>query len=339
MAAAATFFLPSIHGIPTGGNIYNRRLITRLRDRMTVHVRIHGRDELSVSREEPGRVRIGIVDSLLLHEHERFEEWAREVAVDRLVLLVHYLHLADPEKDRGPEARRERQYLSLFDDFIGTSRYVRDRLSREEVSEANLWVVRPGLDAVFTSAVEWSTGDPFRILTVASYLPGKGLVEGVEAFEYLPAYPWIWEIVGADALDRDYSARLRRAVESSTHGERIDLVGPVPSDEIVSRYDAASIFFLPSLFETCSMVTMEAMSRGVPVVAFDVGGVPELIEDGVTGFLTERGAMHTAAGYIRALLDAPDRCERMGRAARRASERFETWEGVAERFWSLLAAK
>lgn len=337
MAYVATFFVPAIHEQPTGGNIYNRRVIERLRRRGSVDVCVYGTDDWrDFHAGSLNKRHTGLVDSLLLRDHDQFDHWARAVEVDRLVLLVHYLHLVDPSYDHGREAEREREYLDLFDGYVVTSWYVRERLIREGVPAADIRVLRPGLDSHFTEEVDRSSANERRILTVASFLPGKGLLEGVKTLEEVADFSWVWHVIGADELDREYSARLRRTVESSSVNDRINLVGPVESSEIVDRYDAAGLFFLPSSFETCSMVTMEAMSRGLPVVAYDVGGIRELVDDGVTGYLAERGAWHTAVGYLRALLEDDERRQRMGQAARKASSQFVTWKEVADRFEQLL---
>ena len=84
----------------------------------------------------------------------------------------------------------------------------------------------------------------------------------------------------------------------------------------------ADLITLPSLTEACSMVIIEAMAMGKPVVATRAGGNLELVDDGVTGLLVERAHDAVAEATVRILQDLPGR-DRMGAAARtRAEERF-----------------
>lgn len=83
----------------------------------------------------------------------------------------------------------------------------------------------------------------------------------------------------------------------------------------------SSVLVLPSATEGLPLVLVEAMSQGTPVVATRVGGVPELVEDGVSGLLVEPGRPDELARALRALLDEPGLRRRLGRAAIAASRR------------------
>jgi glycosyltransferase involved in cell wall biosynthesis len=88
---------------------------------------------------------------------------------------------------------------------------------------------------------------------------------------------------------------------------------------------------LPSIEENCPMVILEAMAAGVPVVASKVGGVPDLIEEGITGLLMQPGNPSSIASAIERLLANPGAAGEMaGRARARALAAFEP-RVVAER--------
>ena len=91
----------------------------------------------------------------------------------------------------------------------------------------------------------------------------------------------------------------------------------------------ADVFFLPSRQESFGLVALEAMSAGVPVVASNIGGLPEVVEDGVTGFLHDPDDEVALAASIEKLLGNDRLRERMGRAARRhAKARFDIDDAV-----------
>ena len=105
--------------------------------------------------------------------------------------------------------------------------------------------------------------------------------------------------------------------------EVVELVGAAEQLDVLAWWRRATVAVLTSESEGMPLSLMEAASCGVPAIATAVGGVPELIEDGVTGFLTSRGDADQLAATLERLLGDPDLARRLGAAARRrAEERF-----------------
>jgi glycosyltransferase involved in cell wall biosynthesis len=103
------------------------------------------------------------------------------------------------------------------------------------------------------------------------------------------------------------------------------------SAELMSLFEAADVFCLPTMADGSSIASLEAMATGLPVLVGAVGGIPELIEDGVTGFLLAPGDPADLADKLHAVLDnATLRC-RVGMAARRScEERFNVERQLGE---------
>jgi starch synthase len=107
--------------------------------------------------------------------------------------------------------------------------------------------------------------------------------------------------------------------------------------EIRQLLSAASVFVCPSVYEPLGIVNLEAMACGTAVVASDVGGIPEVIEDGVTGTLVHYDEHDTAAfqrglaAAVNAVLADPARAEAMGTAGRERAVREFAWSAAAER--------
>ena len=94
-----------------------------------------------------------------------------------------------------------------------------------------------------------------------------------------------------------------------------------PIEEILS---IADVFIMPSGSETFGLAALDAMACGVPVVATDIGGLPELIEDGDTGFLCPVNDIPCFVDRVRRLVEDSDLQATMGRSAREsASDRFD----------------
>lgn len=118
----------------------------------------------------------------------------------------------------------------------------------------------------------------------------------------------------------------------------------LPIPDIREILAAASVFVCPSVYEPLGIVNLEAMACGTAVVASDVGGIPEVVADGVTGTLVHYDAEQTAefeanlADAVNALVADPDRAsEYGGRGRLRCIEEF-SWAAVAERTLEIYRA-
>jgi glycosyltransferase involved in cell wall biosynthesis len=99
--------------------------------------------------------------------------------------------------------------------------------------------------------------------------------------------------------------------------------------DIPDLLHAADVFVFPSRWEGNPLSVMEAMAAGLPVIATAVGGVPELVEDGVSGILVPNEDRDALVAAMQRVVEQPDLRERMGRAARcRAVERFDIRQTV-----------
>src|SRR5919201_317243 len=134
--------------------------------------------------------------------------------------------------------------------------------------------------------------DPLEVLFVGRLSPEKGIEELVAATEGMNL------VVAGDGP-------LRHLVPGA--------LGFVPHDELGDLYDRAAVVVCPSYREGLPLCVLEAMAHGKPVVASAVGGIPELVEDGVTGFLVEPGDVDGLRGALQRLLDDPALRRRMGR--------------------------
>jgi glycosyltransferase involved in cell wall biosynthesis len=111
--------------------------------------------------------------------------------------------------------------------------------------------------------------------------------------------------------------------------DRLELPGAVGQDAIPAYFRDADIFSMPSFAEGVPTVLMEAMASGLPVVAPRIMGIPELVEDGVTGTLVTPADVDELAAALRRQIEDPDERRRMGAAGReRIVTTFEVGECV-----------
>lgn len=332
-----SFLVPSIHDRPTGGNIYNRRMEKELQDRGSTQIISWspGSDppeELDLPSEGPV-----LVDSLLVRHEPPLRALRDAHTGSSFVLLAHYLHCIDPTAQGSAAAEAERKGLPLFDGAITPSHYARWALIDIGVPPDRIAVVPPGLDAQYRAPLpERSSRDVPRLLTVASLLPGKGLHVLVDALSTLADTDWTWTLVGDDTLDPDFADAVADRLRASPIADRVTWTGPVPTEVMREQYDRADVFVLPSRFETCSMAMREAMARGLPVGAFDVGGLSENVGDAHAGVLVSPDAPRALADALRRLLANPAERTEMGQAARARSRVFPSWAEAADRLDAVL---
>jgi glycosyltransferase involved in cell wall biosynthesis len=176
----------------------------------------------------------------------------------------------------------------------------------------------------------WPAGDPAApvIGFVGRLVPRKGAMELVKAAPAIrAARPHVRVVIVGDDPYEDEDAAYATAVRASS---KVDHVGRVA--EAAGVLGQLDVLVLPSAQEPFGTVVAEAMAAGTPVVATRVDGLPELVQDGVTGRLVDPG--DTAALAV-AVLDVLEHRAEMGRAARAAAERFGA-DAYADRVEDLL---
>ena len=140
----------------------------------------------------------------------------------------------------------------------------------------------------------------------------KGLQQLIKALAPIQA-DWRLTVAG----DGPARSTCQRLAEQLGIAQRIDFVGWMPSSEMQALYQNCAFVVVPSLWpEPYGRVGPEAYVHGRPVVAFAVGGIPDWLEDGQTGYLAQPGDVAGLGSAIARLLEEPDDQERMGRTAR-----------------------
>ena len=183
-----------------------------------------------------------------------------------------------------------------------------------------------------------TAGRPALVGAAARLVPIKGIVYLVHAVAALRNRVGNVHLEVAGVGPEEEA--LRAAVSALGLTEHVTFLGwQRDMRPLYARWD---VFVQPSLDEGWSMATLEAMAAGLPVVGTSAGGLPELVEDGRTGYVVEPADVQALADRLCHLLLNPDRRHAMGEAGRtRARERFGVARmaaGVAGVYDQLLAA-
>jgi glycosyltransferase involved in cell wall biosynthesis len=178
-----------------------------------------------------------------------------------------------------------------------------------------------------------SAADPVIVLSVGRLVEKKGVDLLLRALALLPrALHWRLVHVGGGPLRRALEAQSR----SLGIAERVAWRGALSQEQVLAEYRAADVFALASRVardgdrDGLPNVLMEAQSQGLPCIATDISGIPELIERNVTGLLVAPGSVEALAEALRSLIVDPGRRVAIGNEGRvRVAERFEFEANVA----------
>jgi glycosyltransferase involved in cell wall biosynthesis len=144
---------------------------------------------------------------------------------------------------------------------------------------------------------------------------------------------WHWFFVG----DGTQRGRLEALAAAQGLIEHVTFPGSVTDSELHTLYSMCNLFVHPTLYEGSSLVTLEAMAHGLPVIASATGGIPDKVVDGVTGFLVKPGdeaVLGERIAWIAA--HTPERRQMGLRGLEIVSRRF-SWTQVAEATEALLS--
>ena len=177
-------------------------------------------------------------------------------------------------------------------------------------------VARLGVDtAVYAPRPDPGSEVP-HILCVGRLCSAKAQHLLLDALAELDATATHWQatIVG-DGPDRE--SLIHRAADLGL-AHRMTFTGALGQDQVRECYRHADVFVLPSFAEGLPVVLMEAMAMGIPCLSTRITGIPELIEDGVSGLLVPAGDADALRRALARLLSDPDLRHRLGSAGREA---------------------
>lgn len=203
-----------------------------------------------------------------------------------------------------------------------TNRREDERNLRRLIPESRLSYITPGIepnDFVFNAPArdalrrQWDIADDRPVvLSAAMFRPGvktQGIAGVIQACGKLMHQGRSFHLVIAG--DGSQRTMLEKAAHQTLPG-RVRFVGKIPRSEMARYYSAADFFAFPGIRESLGMVYLEAQACGLPVVAFDNGGIPEIVRHGETGILVRPLSLDAYARAMDSLLRDRERCRAMG---------------------------
>lgn len=200
-------------------------------------------------------------------------------------------------------ARTARLYSDNVTVYYAQTRFQRDLLVREGIPAEQINVI-PNMVNASKGDDSCKTGN--FVAFVGRLSPEKGVATFLEAARKCSDLPF--EMAGS--FDRVPEITLQQSAN-------VRLLGHLNCNELKGFYQSMRILVVPSVwYEGFPGVIIEAMLQGRPVICSDLGGLPEIVEDGKTGMVFKAGDAGDLADKIRQLWNNPELCSRMGRAGR-----------------------
>ncbi|MDQ1035009.1 glycosyltransferase involved in cell wall biosynthesis [Streptomyces sp. V3I8] len=336
--------------VPSGGNVYDARVSLDLPG-FGWQVHKHAIDgswpqPAAPARDELARTLAALDDGTPVLLDGIVACAAPEIVIPeagrlRLVVLVH-LPLGDevgltPELAADLDAR-ERHALRAVPAVVATSEWAARRLvAHHGLAPDRVHVAPPGADI---APLAPGTDGVSRLLCVASVTPRKGQHRLVEALAEVTDLPWSCVLVGGLNQDPGYVAELRDLIARHGLGDRVELAGPRSGAALDASYASADLMVLTSYAETYGMAVTEALARGIPVLATDVGGLPEAVgrapDGGVPGLLVPPENPAALAAELRGWFGEADVRRRLKAAARARRASLGGWAATARSLSGVL---
>lgn len=232
--------------------------------------------------------------------------------------------------------------------YIFCSRWVMDEFRKiyPEIPKSQLHVVYNGVDVeTITPPVERRSEGIVNICFYAGWIPEKGIYEVLAAAEILEKKGRIdFKIFFGGSAFSHYkdskwgdSQQIDRTVkEWAGRLDSVEIVGDIAFHDLPQFLRRMDIGLVPSTYpDPFPLVPLEMMAAGMPVIAYDLGGLRESVVDGTTGFLVENKNPDKIAEKIEFFLDNRSELERMGMAAREHVEKNFTWEKHVEQLCNI----
>ena len=336
-------------GQPTGGNVYDRRVCAGLTDSgwdvLVTTVAGAWPDTGSGAGADLARIVSAIPDGETvlidgLIASPAAGQLLPHTSRIRMTVLLHMplATVLDAHADASAQ-RSERVVLRGATGVVVTSEWTRQQvLTRYAIPAHLVHVARPGVDLVAVPA------RPVRghLLCVGVLARHKGQDLLVEALAGLAERDWHCVLAGPVDRDPEFVEQLRARITRLGYGHRVSLTGVLAGAALSHAYTTADLLVAPSRSETYGMTVTEALAHGLPVIAADVGGLPEALgstADGTRpGQLVPPGDPAALAAALGDWLGDERHRHRLRAAARQRRSTLRGWEQTTQEIANALTA-
>ncbi len=178
----------------------------------------------------------------------------------------------------------------------------------------------------------YGEADRFVIFCPRRWAPSKGIIFLAKAIHQLNEVgdlksKLVFAFAGDDTRYPVYAEKIKSQLADVEI--KVIRLGDLQPDQMIPYYQSADLVVIPSLMEAVSLAALESMACGTPVLSTNVGGLPEIIKDGETGYLVNPGQSDELARAIQRIYDEPERATVAREAMNMVRERYD-WSAIAE---------
>jgi colanic acid/amylovoran biosynthesis glycosyltransferase len=247
----------------------------------------------------------------------------KEIGIDgKVITTFHGYDMSAFVKKQGRDVYRG--LFSTGDLFMPISDHWKNKLIEMGCQAQKVIVHRMGINLGSFRFSERKPGGTIKILSVGRLTEKKGHEYAIKAIKKLSKD--INNIEYIIAGDGPLKKKLQKMVSGLDIKDKTKFLGPVSQKSVRQLYEQAHIFLHPSVTadngdqEGIPVVLMEAMATGLPVISTLHSGIPELVEDGVSGFLVLEKDEEALVGKMKFVIEHPEKWAEIGSWARKTVE-------------------
>lgn len=249
------------------------------------------------------------------------------------------------KKYLSEKAYQNKGYKTLFkqcDLFLPMTEKEKQNLITLGCNPEKIEVHRMGVDLnkFDLSQLKPKSSSNVKVITVGRLVEKKGIEYGIQAVaKVLKSYPNIKYKIAGDGYLRD---DLQNLIDRLDSNNQVEIIGAKTQEEVIELISESDLFLAPSVNsrdgdrEGLPVVLMEAMAYGLPVLSTFHSGIPELVEDGVSGFLVPERDVDGLASKLLYLLENRSKWDEMGKEGRRRVEHQHDIQKLNNRLLSIF---
>ncbi len=322
----------------SGGYLYDRKLVSYLRsqgDTVEVISIPPGGYFAHLSRSLTFRLPAGldvVIEDELVHPSVLFANDDHEGIP--IISLVHNLHSSErrPAWQNALYRQIEKRHLASVDGFIFNSAITRQSVAALVPQSKPYVLAPPGGDRLGSLSIDavqrrLARGGPLRLLFLANVTPLKGLHVVLDAVASLPAGTCTLDVAGSLDVDRSYAMQMQQ--QAAHLPTLVTFHGIIDGQPLVELLAASDVLVVPSFWEGFGIAYLEGMAFGMPAMGTTAGAIPQMIRDGVNGYMIAPGDSAALAQIIASLASDRGLLARLSEGALNHYSSSITWEGSA----------
>jgi glycosyltransferase involved in cell wall biosynthesis len=211
--------------------------------------------------------------------------------------------------------------------FVSSDFTRNELLNLFAVNSEKIKITHRGINDEFSKVNRSQTELVSNLIFYGSFAPPKGVFDAIAALGQVAAKGyknWTLKLAGWD-----YEAEVKQAISENHIENQVLMLGQLNSQELVRELEGNQLAILPSRMESFGRAIAEAQAAGLPVVSYNCGSIPEIVDNGVTGWLVPPERVDLLADAIVEAMENPDKAFQMGMTGRdRVTQKF-SWEQTA----------